>query len=79
VLFTAMRHGVPVVAFDVESLRDYLPNNVGQIVPANDITALASTINHSLPVDSVRAGIFATAENYLWQRTITPVIASYAN
>ena len=78
VLFAALSHGVPVVAFDVGSFREYLPSGVGQIVPPEDIVALAKAIESAAPASTVNATIKAIAQNYLWQKTVKPVLECYA-
>lgn len=79
VLFSALSHGVPVVAFDVGSLREYLINGVGQVVPPGDLVALASAIDEAPRADTVRQEIKAVAQKYVWQETVKPVLNCYAN
>ena len=43
-LGTALAHGVPAIASDVEGLRDWVPADGGRIVPPGDPVALARTI-----------------------------------
>ena len=77
VLFAALRHGVPVVAFDVGSLRDYLPEGTGLVVPGGDIAALAAAIDSIEPAARARDRIHALAERFRWQETVKPVLKVY--
>lgn len=77
VLFAALRHGVPVVAFDVGSLRDYLPAGTGKIVPPGDTVALAAALVEVLPARLARERILRVARRYLWADTVKPVLALY--
>nr|WP_315478724.1 glycosyltransferase family 4 protein [uncultured Rhodoferax sp.] len=78
VLFSALSHGVPVVAFDVGSLREYLVSGVGQVVPPGDILALANAIDAAPHSESVRNGIKTVAQKFVWQETVKPVLQCYA-
>jgi glycosyltransferase involved in cell wall biosynthesis len=77
VLFAALRHGVPVVAFDVGSFRDYLPEGTGVVVPSGDIKALADAIGDVGPAKCVRDRIHAVARRFRWQETVKPVLNLY--
>lgn len=77
VLFAALRHGLPVVAFDVGSFREYLPDGTGLVVPAGDTRALADALEHIGPAKIVRNHVMAIAERYMWQETVKPVLALY--
>ena len=77
VLFAALRHGIPVVAFDVGSLRDYLPEGTGVVVPSGDTKALADAIGAMGPVKCVRNRIHAVARRFRWQETVKPVLREY--
>ena len=77
VLFAALRHGVPVVAFDVGSLRDFLPEGTGLIVPPGDVRALATAIEAIEPAAAARRRIHALAEQYRWTETVKPVLNLY--
>lgn len=79
VLFAALRHGVPVVAFDVGSFKDYLPAGTGLIVPAGDTVALAAAIEEISPARSVRSHIHAVARKYRWQETVKQILHLYQN
>lgn len=75
VLFAALRHGVPVVAFDVGSLREYLLDGAGVVVPPGDIKAFASAVMHVEPSAVARPRIQRIAERFLWAHTVAPVLA----
>ena len=79
VVFMALATGIPVVATDVGSLRDYVPLTNGLVVPPADRGALAAAIatllNGSTPVD--RCEISRAAENFVWRTTVLPTAASY--
>lgn len=77
VLFSALSHGLPVVAFDVGSLKEYLVYGIGQVVPPGDLKALASAIDIAPRADSVRQEIKTIAQKYLWQETVKPVLNCY--
>jgi glycosyltransferase involved in cell wall biosynthesis len=77
VLFAALRHGVPVVAFDVGSFKDYLPAGTGLIVPCGDTVALAAAIEEIVPARSARGHIHAVARKYRWQETAKSVLHVY--
>ena len=79
VLFSALSHGVPVVAFDVGSLREYLVDGVGQVVPPGDILALANAIDTFPHTESVRNGIKVVAKKFVWHETVKPVLRCYAS
>jgi glycosyltransferase involved in cell wall biosynthesis len=77
VLFAALRHGVPVVAFDVGSLRDYLPEGTGLVVPANDVPALAAAIEAVEPAQHARSRIHALAHRFRWDETVKSLLPAY--
>jgi glycosyltransferase involved in cell wall biosynthesis len=77
VLFAALRHGLPVIAFDVGNLRDYLPNGVGKIVAVGDIGALADAINSSEFPISTRNLIATYAEQFRWEETVKAILHVY--
>lgn len=77
VLFAALRHGVPVVAFNVGSLCDYLQEGVGQVVPSGDIAGLAAAIEQVPTAREVRPLIQRVAEGFLWHKTVRSVIPCY--
>lgn len=77
VLFAALRYGVPVVAFDVGSLRDYLPEGTGLIVPPGDVRELAVAIEAIEPAAAARPRIQGLAARYRWTETVKPVLRLY--
>jgi len=78
-LFSALQHGVPVVAFDVGSFKDYLPEGTGLIVPAGNTVALATAIEEIFSARSARSHIHAVARKYRWQETVKPILHLYKN
>lgn len=77
VLFAALRHGVPLVAFDVGSFREYLPEGVGRVVPPGDLDAFAAAVETIEPSSAARNRVLAVAERYLWSHTVAPVLGEY--
>lgn len=77
VLFAALRHGLPVVAFDVGNLVEYLPNGVGKTVPSGDIKALAAALNDVRSVRFSRNHIHTLAERFRWQETVKCILHVY--
>lgn len=77
VLFAALRHGVPLVAFDVGSFREYLPEGVGRVVPPGDLEAFAAAVETIEPSSTAREKVLAVAERYLWSHTVAPVLGEY--
>lgn len=79
VVFMALATGLPVVAFDVGSLADYVPLTGGRVVPAGDVASLAAAIDAQLATaPSSRGAALAHAQRFLWSRTVTPLLAAYA-
>jgi len=77
VLFSALRHGVPVVAFDVGSLREYVPPEAGRIVPPGDVDGLARALEEVPPAALARDRVLAVARRYLWPITVRSVLPLY--
>jgi glycosyltransferase involved in cell wall biosynthesis len=77
VLFAALRHGTPVVAFDVGSFRDYLPEGVGMVVPFGDLVALAAAVESIETGPAARERVLQVAEHYLWPEAVKPVLPEY--
>lgn len=79
VLFTAFRFGTPVIASDVGSFRESLPEYAGVIVPALTAESLA----HTLRVFSAKKSEFDRqrirqhAEAMVWPVTVLPLINAY--
>lgn len=78
VLFAALRHGLPVVAFDVGSFRDYLELGLGTVVECGNVDALANAISSIDCSEPRRRQIRELAKRFLWSETVRPVLAIYA-
>jgi glycosyltransferase involved in cell wall biosynthesis len=77
VLFAAMRHGLPVVAFDVGSFRQYLNAEMGVVVEPGNTVALAEAIQQIDCSAVARAKVRAYAKQFLWRETVKPILAVY--
>jgi glycosyltransferase involved in cell wall biosynthesis len=77
VLFAAMRHGLPVVAFDVGSFRQYLDSGMGIVVEPENVVALAAAIQTIDCGPQARAKVRELARNYLWSETVKPILEAY--
>lgn len=77
VLFAALRHGTPVVAFDVGSFGEYLSEDLGSVVPAGDVAGFAAAVRRTLEKNLSRERILQAAEGYLWHRTVAPILDEY--
>lgn len=77
VLFMALRHGVPAVAFDVGSFAHYMPHLMGQVVAPNDVAGLSQALM-AQPVDeTVRQQVRRNAERFVWRKTVRAVLPLY--
>lgn len=79
VLFLALRYGTPVIAFDVGSLREYIPDQVGIIVSTSSTEHLAHAIDmfKSQYHKYNREEIKRYAERFKWKNVVIPVIEIY--
>ena len=77
VLFSAAAYGVPVVAFDVGSLRDYLVRFGGVVVPPGDVSKFAAALESVVPATESRLTIQKEARRFLWENTVHPVLPEY--
>lgn len=79
VVFMALATGLPVVATDVGSLRDYVPLTGGQVVAPGDTDALLAglrkVLTSSQPGD--RSGRVHAASRFLWSHTVAAVLPAY--
>lgn len=78
VVFMALATGLRVVASDVGSLRDYLPEEISKVVPPDDAAALARGIEATLDAADRTMDTTALARRYLWSETVRPMLAAYA-
>ncbi len=77
VVFMALAAGLRVVASDVGSLRDYIPDGFGRMVPPGDAGALARGIEAVLGDARPAEGPAVFASRYLWSETVKPMLAAY--
>jgi glycosyltransferase involved in cell wall biosynthesis len=77
VLFAALRHGLPIVAFDVGSFREYLIDGIGTVVEPENIKAFAAAIRDTDCGAGERAAIRAHAKRFLWSATVRSVLNEY--
>lgn len=60
-LISAMSSGLPIVAFDIEGVREMLPANEQLLVPVGQVSALAGAITRLLSKASLRGRLAASA------------------
>lgn len=83
VVFMAMSHGLPVLATDVGSLRDYVKHTGGAVVPPGDASALADRLSAMIRAYNCenalgrRAAVLERARGFLWGKTTAPVVELY--
>lgn len=79
VLFQALRHGTPVLAFDVGSFSDYISPSVGMITADRTGDGLARLVQQffAAPDPASPQGVRRAAERYLWANTVHDVIPLY--
>lgn len=80
VLFQALRHGLPVIATDVGSLRNYIDETVGLICEAESPAALAQALGDfdAHRADYSRAAIRDRARRFDWSRVTECLVRVYA-
>jgi glycosyltransferase involved in cell wall biosynthesis len=77
VLLLALSSGLPVVATDVGSIREYMSPGMGEVVPVGDVKAFASALDR---VISRRGGLWRNdliATRLEWCRTVKPLVSAY--
>lgn len=80
VLFAALRHGAKVLAFDVGSLRDYLGDERGGVVPSGDLNAFVSALNGMRATGSAeRERVTDYARNFAWRNTVRALLPYYGS
>lgn len=77
VVFMALATGLPVVASDVGSLRNYIPDGFGCVVPPEDEAALAEGIASALNQQTASEKQLTLASNYLWSSVVRPLLPIY--
>ena len=79
VLFQAFRFGLPVIAADVGSFRNYLNPNVGMIFEAGNPAALVAALNcyFTLRDQYGRLKIQTFAWQYEWKNVVRSLSAAY--
>jgi glycosyltransferase involved in cell wall biosynthesis len=77
VLLTGLEFGLPIVAFDVGIIRDFIKPGLGKIVEPLDISGLMHAVEtvHAKNVD--RALIQAFAKTLCWDKTVQPILKHY--
>lgn len=77
VVFMALSTGLRVVASDVGSFREYIPAELGKVVPAEDVSALVlgieSVLNNVAPVSDPAM----LAGRYMWSEVVAPMLPIY--
>jgi glycosyltransferase involved in cell wall biosynthesis len=78
----AIACGTPCVASRVGGIPEYLAEDMGQLVPANDPAALASAVNDLLDqpqkIESMRQHCLSFAEEHLvWNRIAQSILSQY--
>lgn len=80
VIFMALATGLPIVASDVGTLRDYIPSGFGAVVPPLDpqafAMALSSWLDKAKDEQNIIPPSFAT--RLYWSRTLAPMLPIYA-
>jgi glycosyltransferase involved in cell wall biosynthesis len=77
VLLLALSSGLPVVATDVGSIREYISPAMGEVVPVGDVEAFASALDR---VVSRQGGPWRSnviARRFEWRRTVKPLVSAY--
>lgn len=78
VLFMAMATGLPVLATDVGSFRDYVRAHAGSTVPAEDVEALRAAMESFQPLDEpARRGLAEAARRFDWTATSRTLLDVY--
>jgi glycosyltransferase involved in cell wall biosynthesis len=78
VLFAALRHGTKVLAFDVGSLRDYLGEERGGVVPSGDTSAFMAALNGLRATGSAeRERVTDYARGFAWCNTVRALLPHY--
>lgn len=79
VLFLAFRFGLPVIAFDIGALREYLQNDAGVLVQGGDARDLAGGIERfqreaqRFSPDRIRE----YAQRFRWEHVVEPLMVAY--
>ncbi|MDQ3185494.1 MAG: glycosyltransferase family 4 protein [Pseudomonadota bacterium] len=76
VIFMALATGLRAVVTDVGSLPDYVPGGSRAVARAGDPEALASCIKEVIGTPTGNT-IIHGAEQYLWHRTVGPILGFY--
>jgi glycosyltransferase involved in cell wall biosynthesis len=77
VLLLALSSGLPIVATDVGSIREYVSPGIGEVVPVGDVDAFASALDRvvSRRGGAWRNGLIATRLE--WRSTVKPLVSAY--
>lgn len=79
VLFMAMATGLPVLASDVGSFKEYVGAHSGRVVPVENVDALESALLEiDVPLEiEVRQSLALLARRFDWSKTVEPLLAAY--
>ncbi len=80
ILFLALSTGLPVLASDVGSLRDYVPGTGGRVVAPDSVDALLNGLEAMLAAVATvdRNLAIARSRHFAWQETLRPLLPAYA-
>ncbi len=78
-IFLSMRFGMPVVATDVGSMKDYLEPDMGLVAPSNDAAGIALAVQQFFdqPERFDARVIFAKGLDYDWKNVCRGLVALY--
>ena len=79
VLFLGLRYGIPIIAFNVGAIKEYVPDSVGVVTDDQSVDGLKSAIKKFCSNQDAydRRHILAHADSYRWDNVIEPVIQLY--
>ena len=78
-MFLGARFGIPIVATDVGSLRDFLSQGFGTITPSNDVPGICQALTKffAAPPTSTRLETAARARQFSWERICERLVPLY--
>lgn len=74
VLFSAFKYGLPIVAYDVGSFREYINEDCGFVVPQGDSVRFAKLLNEIEVSLKKRQSIQNTRVDFLWVNTVKIIL-----
>lgn len=78
VVFMALATGLPVLATDVGSLRNYVEACGGMIVEPGNAQALVAGVTAMVSRDAAQRHVSESAHRFLWSETVKPMLSVYA-